>query len=70
MNEIAKAIRAGFELIAEVVRTSETRKIQACKEAAEKYIQVNEKNGEFKDIKDKRQKKLLTHYRKRFFAYN
>ena len=40
------------------------------KEAAEKYIQVNEKSGEFRDISDERKTKLLLHYARRFWHYN
>ena len=39
-------------------------------DAAEKYIQVNEKEGEFKNITEERKQQLLIHYRKRFFAWN
>lgn len=36
-------------------------------EAGMNYVFVSEKSGEFKDISDDRQKKLLEHYRKRLF---
>ena len=46
------------------------RKMKAAIEAGEKYIQVNQKSGMFKDIDKGTQIKLLRHYSKRFFHYN
>jgi ABC-type molybdenum transport system ATPase subunit/photorepair protein PhrA len=63
VSEIAKVVGAWMN-------SSDRRKLEAAKEAAEKYILTNEKDGEFKDISDERKQKLLAHYRKRFFAYN
>ena len=48
----------------------EKRKMGAALEAGQRYIFCNEKEGEFKDIDDDRQQKLLKHYRKRFFNYD
>ena len=70
MKEVALAIREGLALFAAIYKDSNNRKVRACKETAEKYMQVNERNGEFKKITDDRREKLLKHYRKRFFAYN
>lgn len=50
-------------------RKQDKKKVMAI-EAAEKYILVNTKSGEFNDITDDRKKKLLGHYSKRFFHYN
>ena len=39
-------------------------------EAGQNYVFVNEKDGEFKNITDKRKEKLLVHFRKRLFDSN
>ena len=39
-------------------------------EAAQNYVFVNNKEGEYKDISDDKQKKLLLHFRKRVFDSN
>jgi hypothetical protein len=44
--------------------------MKAAIEAAEKYIFVNDRIGEYKNIDKERQEQLLTHYSKRFFHYN
>ena len=56
--------------VGQFVNTKYIRKMKACIEAGEKYIQVNEGDGEFKNLSATRKKKLLKHYRKRFFTYN
>jgi len=67
---IAEAIAAGFKLLKTVLDTKQVRHMKAAIEAAEKYIQVNEKSGAFSTIDEKKQKKLLRHFSKRFFKYN
>ena len=67
---IAQALAAGFKLLKTVMDTAEVRKMRKAIEAAEKYIQVSNKDGEFNDITDERKEKLLVHYSKRFFKYN
>jgi len=68
--EIAGAIKEGFKLLAQWRETAEIRKAKAAIEAAEKFIQVFSREGEFAGIKDEEQKKLLAHYRRRFFHFN
>lgn len=70
VTQIAGAIREGFKLLAQWRETAEIRKAKAAIEAAEKFIQVLGREGEFAGIKDEEQKKLLAHYKKRFFAWN
>ena len=70
MTEVTRAIAEGFKLLRGWIEGSDRRQWKACKESAEKYIQVNEKEGEFKEITDKRKKQLLKHYKKRFFRFN
>ena len=67
---IAQAIAEGFKLIKTVLDTAEVRKMKACIEAGEKYIFVNEKQGEYETLPDVKQDKYLKHYRKRFFRFN
>jgi len=67
---IAGAVKAAAEVWYEYLKTEDKRKAKAAIEMAEKYIQVNEKSGEFKDITDKRKEELLKHYSKKFYRYN
>jgi len=67
---IAGAIKAAAEVWYEYLKSADKRKAQAAIEAAEKYIQVNERSGEFASTTPSQQVKLLKHYSKRFFTYN
>jgi len=70
VGAIASAISEGFKLLKTVMDTAEVRKMHAAIEAAEKYIQVNTKTGQYEKIDDKKQKDYLLHFSKRFFKYN
>jgi hypothetical protein len=68
---IAQAVAEGFKLLKTVMDTAQSRKMRKAIEAGEKYIQVNEKEGEFNyDMEEKKRKDRLRHYKKRFFKYN
>lgn len=67
---IAQAVAEIAKVVGNWQVSAERKKLQAAVEAAEKYIMVNEKVGEFENITEKKQKQLLAHYRHRFFAYN
>ena len=67
---IAEAIAEGFKLLKKVLDTREVRHMRAAIEAGEKYIQVNEKIGQYEDLDDDKQVKYLKHFSKRFFKYN
>ena len=67
---IAQAIAEGFKLLKTILDTAEVRKMHAAIEAAEKYIQVNTKTGQYEGIDDKTKEKYLVHFSKRFFKYN
>jgi len=67
---IAQAIAEGFKLLKTILDTAEVRKMHAAIEAAEKYIQVNTKTGQYEKIDDKTKEKYLVHFSKRFFKYN
>ena len=70
VGPIAQAISDGFKLLKTVLDTAEVRSMRKAIEAGEKYIQVNEKVGEFDYLNDEQQKRHLLKYRKRFFKYN
>jgi len=70
VGAVATAIAEGFKLLKTVMDTAESRKMKAAIEAAEKYIQVNTKTGQYEKIDDKKQKEYLLHFSKRFFKYN
>lgn len=70
VDAIAKAIAEIAKVIGNWQVSRDKRRMQACIDIAEKYIQTNEGNGEFKDISEERRKQLLSYYRKRFFNLN
>lgn len=70
VTEVAKVISEGIKYCNLLLKTSYVRKLRAAVEAAEKYIQVNERSGEFKDIEKVKQIKYLRHFAKRFWKYN
>lgn len=63
---IAKAIAEIAKVIGNWQVSADRRKMQAAIEAGEKYIQSNEDTT----IPEDRRKKLLLHYKKRFFKFN
>lgn len=67
---IAQAVAEGSKLWHAWLVSRDKRRMQAAIEAAEKYIQVNQKSGQFEGIYTADQLKLLRHYARRFFAYN
>jgi len=70
IGPIAQAVAEVSKVIGEWMKSSERRRMRAALDSSEKYIFVNEKQGEFKDITDQKKKQLLLHFRKRFFAFN
>ena len=70
VGPIAQAITEGFKLIRQIRETSVIRKMRKAIDAGEKYIQVNEKEGEFDYLDDDKQKKKLYYWKKRFFKLN
>lgn len=67
---VAQAIAEIAKVIGNWQVSSERRKLKSAIDAAENYIFVSERQGKYEKITDKRQKKLLLHFNKRFFAYN
>lgn len=63
---IATAVARVAEVVAEFQKSAQVRHMKAAIEAGEKYIQTNRDSS----LKEKKRKKLLEHYRKRFFKYN
>jgi len=69
-SSIAQAITEGFKLLKSVLDTAEVRKMRKAIDAAEKYIQTNEREGQFKEISDEQREKYLRLFSKRFFGNN
>ena len=67
---IAGAVAEVAKVIGNWQVSRERNKMKSAIDAGEKYIFVNERQGEFEDITDKRKNQLLLHFRKRFFANN
>ena len=70
IGPIAQAIAEVSKVIGEWMKSSERRRMKVALDSAEKYIFVNEKQGEYAGITDDRKSQLLSHFRKRFFASN
>jgi hypothetical protein len=70
VGPIAQAVAEVAKVIGQWMASADRRKLEAAKDAAEKYIFVNEKAGEFAKIGEEEKKNLLLHFRKRFFSYN
>jgi hypothetical protein len=70
IKAIAEVIKEGIQYLTLLQKTRPQRRMKAAIEAAEKYIFVNDRIGEYKNIDKERQEQLLTHYSKRFFHYN
>jgi len=63
---VATAIARVAEVIAEFQKSKMVRHYKAAIDAGEKYIQTHRDVS----LPKKKQKKLLEHYRRRFFKYN
>ena len=70
VGPIAQAIAEVAKVIGNWQNSKDRRKMKAAIEAAEKFIQVSGRDGEFKELTTKKRQQFLTHYRKRFFRYN
>ena len=67
VEQIAKAITEVFKLLGQYLSGKKVARLEYQIEAAQEYIFVDEKSGEYKDIDDKRQAQLKLHFRKRVF---
>jgi len=70
VESIANAITEGFKLLKAVLDTAEVRRMRKAIDAGEQYILVKSEDGQYEGITPERKKKLLAHFRKRFFHYN
>ena len=66
VTAIAEAVKAGAEVWHTWLKSRDRRHMEAAIEAGEKYIFTNED----KTLTEHRRKKLLVHYKRRFFRYN
>jgi hypothetical protein len=67
---VATAVAEVAKVVGAWQASADRRRMQACIEAAERYIRISECEGEYKDMPTTQREKYLTHYRKRFFAFN
>ena len=70
VTAIANALAEGSKAYYTFLATREVRYMKAALDAGERYIHVNEKFGENKDLTDEQQNRLLRKFRLRFFKYN
>ena len=66
LGPIATAIAEVAKVVGKWQASADKRKMSAAIEAGEKYIQTNEDTS----LAAGKQKKLLAHFKKRFFIYN
>lgn len=67
---IAKAIAEVAKVVGNWQVSKDRNRLLYRIEAAVNYVFILEKVGEYSEIDDKRQKKLLKHFRKRIFDSN
>lgn len=67
VSSIAQAIDKVAGLIAQILSGAAFRKMQYRVEAAQNYVFVDEKAGQYKDLTPEKQKGLKLHFRKRIF---
>jgi len=70
VGPIAQAIAEVAKVIGEWMKSSERRRMKVALDSAERYIFVNDKQGEYAGITEERKSQLLLHFRKRFFSFN
>lgn len=70
IQSILEAVKEGSKAYYTWLKSRKSRRNEACIEAGEKYIQVNENEGEYKELPEVKKTKYLKHFRKRFFKYN
>ena len=66
-GKISDAVKEGFKLFGQIISGAKMRKLEYNREAAQQYIFIDEKSGEYKDMDDKKRAQLKIHYRKRVF---
>ena len=66
-TSISKAIEKVADLLAQILSGAALRKLQYRIEAAQQYIFVDEKSGDYKGIKEAETIKLKAHFRRRIF---
>jgi len=69
-QSILEAIKEGSKAYYTWQKSREKARLEVCKDAGEKYIQISRGDGDYKDLTTDKKQRLLVHYAKRFFAYN
>jgi len=67
VTAISQAVKEVTSLTRELVSSAEVRRLRYRVEAAVNYIFVDEKSGEYANIRDKERDGLKRHFRKRVF---
>lgn len=70
VNGIALAIGEALKIVRLRMENKDVWEMQKAIDAGEKYIRINEGSGEYEGLSDKKKKKYLKKYNKRFFKYN
>lgn len=70
VTAIANAIAEVSKTIGRIMATKRVRHLEAAKDAARRYIHVNERFGENEDLSEEEREKLLKKLRRRFFRFN
>ena len=70
ITAFANAVSEVSKTIGEIIATKRVRHLEAAKDAARRYIHINERFGENENLTDKERKNLLNKFRKKFFKFN
>lgn len=70
IGPIAQALAEIAKVVGQWQASAERRRMQSAIEAAEKYIQISECEGEWENTPTTKRVNLLKHYRRRFFKLN
>lgn len=70
ITAIANAIDSVSRLVASILATKKVRHMKAALDAAERYIDVNERFGDNKNLSAEDRESLLRKFRRRFKKYN
>jgi hypothetical protein len=70
VDNALKVITEGIKYLTLLQKTSPIRKMKKAIDAGEKYIQLDKREGPFRDISDKQRASLMKHYCKIFFNNN
>jgi hypothetical protein len=70
IGSIANALAEASKVVGAWLASRQRRRMRAAIDAAERYIFVSERAGEYAELSDEKRARYLKHFRKRFFRFN